>query len=364
VGIILAGIGVGMIGVATQQPAVALLGFLAALYHTLNHACFKGLLFLGAGAVDFRLHTRNLNEMGGLGRLMPWTGLMFLVGALAVAAIPPFNGFVSEWFTYQSFIAASRGPDFLVRVTLPLVAALLALAGALAATVAVKMYGGAFAGPSRSARAGQASEAPGSMLLGMLILALSSVGLGLGAPLVAPYLAGVVTSALNVPAQSVAAAVWVFPVDQAQGVLSTPLVALLLLGLLVVPLALVATYRGYRAGRRVVDDPWACGYGYSPQMSVSASNFDRPIAVTFSGVYRLRSMTERPLAAIAAWAGRARVGIGRAEPTLERVVRQPTTRAVDYLGLHIQALQMGDVRAYCLYIILTLAVLLIVTLLR
>jgi hydrogenase-4 component B len=103
VGIILLGIGTGMVGLATQQPVVALLGFLAALYHALNHSFFKGLLFLGAGALDYRLHTRDLNQMGGLARRMPWTGLAFLIGALAVAAIPPFNGFVSEWFTYQAF---------------------------------------------------------------------------------------------------------------------------------------------------------------------------------------------------------------------------------------------------------------------
>jgi hydrogenase-4 component B len=361
VGIILLGIGTGMIGLATQQPAVALLGFLAALYHTLNHAFFKGLLFLGAGAVDYRLHTRNLNEMGGLGRLMPWTGLTFLVGALAVAAIPPFNGFVSEWFTYQSFFSASSGQDFIVRVSLPLCAVLLSLAGTMAAMVAIKMYGGAFTGPARSEKAGQASEVPGTMLAGMVILAIGCISLGLGAPLIAPYLARVVTGALNVPALTVAEGLWVYPVDTAQAVLSTPLIAILLLSLLAVPLVAVAIYGGYRAGGRVVDGPWSCGYGYSGRMSVSASSFDRPIAVTFSGIYRLRSMTQKPLGVIAVWARRAREAIARAEPILETVIRQPTARALDYVGRNIQSLQMGDIRVYCLYIVFTLVVLLIVT---
>ncbi len=359
VGIILLGIGAGMIGLATAQPAVALLGFLAALYHTLNHSFFKGLLFLGAGSVDYRLHTRNLNEMGGLGRLMPWTGLTFLVGALAVSAIPPFNGFVSEWFIYQAFFAGSGGQDFIVRAALPLCAVLLSLAGALAVMVAVKMYGGAFTGPARTERAGQASESPGTMLTGMLILAIGCLSLGLGAPLIAPYLANVVTGTLNVPALTVADGLWVYPGETAPAVLSTPLIAILLLGLLAVPVSLVAIYGGHKAGSRVVDDPWACGYGYSSTMSVSASSFDQPIAVTFSGIYRLRSMTQKPLAAIAAGSGRVRQMIAQAEPILEGVIRQPTTRVVDYLGEHIQALQMGDVRMYCLYIIFTLVVLLI-----
>jgi hydrogenase-4 component B len=364
IGIILAGIGVGMIGVAIQRPAVALLGFLAALYHLLNHACFKGLLFLGAGALDYRLHDRNLNTMGGLGRRMPVTALLFLVGALAVAAVPPLNGFVSEWLTYQSFFAGSLAPEFAVRAALPLSAGALALVGALAAMAAIKAYGSAFAGPARSAQCARASEVPGAMLAGMLILALACAALGLGAPVVAPYLAGVVTQALHVPAQTAGGSPWTYPVETSGGVLAPALVALLLLGLLAVPLGLVVVYRGFRAGQRVVDDPWACGYGYSSPMSVSASNFERPLAVTFGGVYWLRSMTVRPLKAVAAWSGRARDGLGRAEPWLEQALRQPATWAVDYLARHIQALQMGDVRVYCLYIVLTLAVLLLVTVVR
>jgi hydrogenase-4 component B len=343
---------------------VALLGFLAALYHLLSHACFKGLLFLGAGALDFRLHDRNLNAMGGLGRRMPVTALLFLVGALALAAVPPLNGFVSEWLTYQAFFAGSRAPEFAVRAALPLSAGLLALVGALAAMVAIKAYGSAFAGPARSAKTAQAREVPGAMLAGMLILALACAALGLGAPLVAPYLAGVVTQALHVPAQAAAGGPWVFPVATGGAVLAPALVALLLLGLLAVPLGLVVVYRGFRAGQRVVTDPWACGYGYSSPMSVSASSFERPLAAAFGGVYWVRSMTVRPLAAIVAWSGRVRDGLGRAEPWLERVLRQPPTRAVDYLGRHIQALQMGDVRVYCLYIVLTLAILLLVTVVR
>lgn len=361
VGIILLGIGTGMIGLATHQPPVTLLGFLAALYHALNHSFFKGLLFLGAGAVDYRLHTRNLNEMGGLGKLMPLTSLTFLVGALAISAIPPFNGFVSEWFTYQAFLrGGSSSLDFIVRITLPLCAVLLALAGTLAAMVAIKMYGGAFTGPARSEQAKQASEVPGSMLTGMSFLAIGCILLGLGAPLIVPYLASVVTDTLNIATFSVANGSWVYPVDSTQAILSTPLTALLLLGLLTVPMVMVVIYRGYKAGTRLVKDPWACGYGYSKYMSVSASSFDQPVAATFGGIYLLYPLVQKPMEAIAVWSRRARDVILRVEPVLENIIKQPTTRAVDYLGQHIQALQMGDIRIYCFYIILTLAILLIV----
>ena len=360
IGIILLGVGTGMIGLATRQPVVALLGFLAALYHTLNHAFFKSLLFLGAGSLDYRLHTRNLNEMGGLGKLMPLTGLSFLVGALAMSAIPPLNGFVSEWFTYQAFLTAGGGQEIVVRAMLPLCAMILALTGTLAVMVAIKTYGGAFTGPTRSKMAGQASEVPGAMLTGMIFLAVGCILLGICAPLIIPVLSNVVTGLLNTSAVSVAQASWIYPVVQGQGLLSTPFILILLLGLLVVPVGLVAVYNGYKAGRRFVKDPWAAGYGYTSQMSVSASSFDQPVAVTFSALYALRSGTKKPLEAIASWSKRARAVFQRMEPAIENGIRRPTVWAVEYLGQQIQALQMGDIRMYCLYIILTLAILLIV----
>jgi len=360
VGIILLGIGTGMVGMATQQPVVALLGFLAALYHALNHSFFKGLLFLGAGALDFRLHTRDLNEMGGLARRMPWTALAFLTGALAVAAIPPLNGFVSEWFTYQAFFNLSGNPHFAVRVFGPLCAVLLALAGALAAMLYIKAYGSAFTGPAHSAPASQAQEIPGTMLTGMYILVVGCLALGLGAPLVAPNLMNVAASFPGATSMTVASGVWVYPANINQAILSPLLVALLLLGLLTVPFVILAVYGGFKAGRRTVLDPWTCGYGYSPSMSVSASSFDQPMKTTFRSLYALRPMVQRPLDATAAWSKRFREVIVGCEPLLEGWITRPTARVVQYLGEHIQALQMGDIRVYCLYIILTLAILLIV----
>lgn len=360
VGIILLGIGTGMIGLATGRPVVTLLGFLAALYHMLNHTFFKALLFLGAGAIELRAQTADLNRLGGLGRRMPWTAAAFLVGALALAAIPPLNGFVSEWLTYQSFFAASGSLVFTVHALLPLCAAILALVGALAVMIAVKAYGGAFSGPARSPAADAAGEVPGAMLSAMALLAIACLLLGLGAPLVAPYLTDVAASMLDLPAMEVASGLWNFPPRAGEVALSMPVAAALLLVLLAVPWLVVLLYGGRRAGRRVVADPWACGYGYAPSMSVAAGSFDQPVASTFSTLYWLRALARRPLEAVAGWAGRAREWIRSAEPVLERVVRQPLVRAVEWGGQAIQVLQRGDIRLYCLYIVLTLAILLVV----
>jgi hydrogenase-4 component B len=137
------------------------------------------------------------------------------------------------------------------------------------------------------------------------------------------------------------------------------LIAILLLGLLLVPVVLIAIYGKRKAGTRIVNDPWACGYGYSNKMSVTAGNFDQPVAVTFSVIYALHSVIQKPLDAISSWAKRARDAISNAEPVLENIIKQPITRSVNYAGQHIQSIQMGDIRMYCLYIVLTLVILLI-----
>jgi hydrogenase-4 component B len=230
----------------------------------------------------------------------------------------------------------------------------------MAAMVAIKMYGGAFTGPARTDHAKQAMEVPGTMLTGMSLLALGCILLGLGAPVVVPYLASVVSGTVDIDILPVANSAWVYPVNSAQALLSTPLTALLLLGLLLVPFGLVVYYGGSKAGTRVVKEPWSAGYGYSSKMSVSASSFDQPVTSTFSVVYLFYSIFQKPMAAIGSWSRRARDGILRMEPVLENIIREPTTRSVEYLGRHIQALQMGDIRVYCFYIILTLAILLIV----
>lgn len=123
---------------------------MAALYHTFNHAMFKGELFLGAGALLYSTGTRNMEKMGGLFRRMPATAICFLVGALAISAIPPFNGFVSEWFTYQSLFNAAMQGDKAVMIVAVFAAVALAITGALAVTCFVKAYGVSFASAPRS----------------------------------------------------------------------------------------------------------------------------------------------------------------------------------------------------------------------
>src|SRR6185295_2715526 len=166
IGIILMGLGAALIFLHTGHPRLATLGLIAGLYHTINHASFKGLLFLGAGAVLHATHTRNMEEMGGLIKRMPQTAFFFLIGAVAISALPPLNGFVSEWLTYQALLQGFGTTEHLLRLMFPIGGAMLALTGALAAACFVKAFGISFLAQPRSDQAAQAHEAPVSMLLG------------------------------------------------------------------------------------------------------------------------------------------------------------------------------------------------------
>ena len=158
IGIILMGLGASLMFLHSGHPVLASLALIAGLYHTINHAVFKALLFLGAGAVLHAAHTRNMEEMGGLAKRMRWTALFFLVGAVAISALPPLNGFVSEWLTYQSLLQGFGTTTSLVRIMFPISGAMLALTGALAAACFVKAFGITFLAQPRSEPRGKCAR--------------------------------------------------------------------------------------------------------------------------------------------------------------------------------------------------------------
>src|SRR5215831_9952951 len=170
IGIILIGVGAGLIFHSYGLMPLAAVGFIGGLYHTLNHASFKGLLFLGAGSVSHATHTRNMEEMGGLIKRMPVTALCFLIGAIAISALPPLNGFASEWLVFQSLLGGFNIPKAEVAVMMPLAVGMLALTSGLAAACFVKAFGITFLAIPRSREAEHAMEAPLSMRAGMIIL--------------------------------------------------------------------------------------------------------------------------------------------------------------------------------------------------
>lgn len=177
-GIIVAGIGAGMVFIATGHPTLAAMAFVAALYHMLNHSLYKTLLFFGAGAVETQTGTRDMDRLGGLIKWMPLTALVFLAGALSIAALPPFNGFVSEWLTLQVMLRSAELTSIGPKIVFALCGAGLALTAGLAVTCFVKVFAMSFLGMRRTDAEQRVTEAAPAALAAMAILAVLCLAFG------------------------------------------------------------------------------------------------------------------------------------------------------------------------------------------
>ena len=285
IGIILLGIGGAMVGVALNQPGLASLALLAGLFHLLNHSLFKTVLFLGAGGIEFQTGLRDMEKLGGIGRRMPWTAVAMLIALMSMAALPPLNGFASEWLLYQSLFQLSAAPLFIARLAGPLLAVCLALTGALALMCVAKVYTVTFSGLPRSQAAAEATPAPVAMTLSSVLPAMLCLIAGIASPWIIPLFSTVTASVLNTPAPMAAQHGVAFSAGTA---VSTPMLTLLLLGMPLLPWMIAALRRGQRLPDRSHGDAWACGYAHSADMVVTASGFTQPLRVMFAPLYRLR----------------------------------------------------------------------------
>jgi hydrogenase-4 component B len=285
VGIILIGLGAGMLFQQARLPALALLGLAAALYHTMNHAAFKALLFLGAGAVLHATGTRNMEEMGGLIKRMPWTAACFLVGSAAISALPPLNGFVSEWLTFQVLLQNLTIDRAELNLVFALGIAGLALTGGLAMACFVKAFGITFLALPRSEAAARAHEVGRTMRFGMTLLAVACVALGLAPTLVVPVLARIGAEVMRVPAPADVHDWLTLSISGEFASLSTLAVAVALVAALALPAALLALAG---VGRRYrLYETWGCGrLVQTPRMEYTATAFANPFKRIFDFFYR------------------------------------------------------------------------------
>jgi len=360
IGIILMGLGAALMFLHTGHTLLAALALIAGLYHTINHALFKGLLFLGAGAVLHSTHTRNMEEMGGLAKRMRWTALFFLVGAVAISALPPLNGFVSEWLTYQSLLQGFGTTQSLIRLMFPLGGAMLALTGALAAACFVKAFGITFLAQPRSEHARHAHEATPTMLVGQAILMTACVFLGLF-PTVFLKLFDPLTQQL-IGAQlsdqlTGANGLALFGVTSTGGAVSTLGITLMAVCLLPVPAVLWIFFaRGSKTRR---GPTWDCGLpGLTPQMEYSATGFSKPIRMIFKTLFRPRREVQREYDFSPYFAKTIRFE-AHVEEIFETRIYRPLNRTVLRLSRRLRALQAGSIQAYLIYIFITLLLLLL-----
>lgn len=360
IGIILIGVGAGLVFHSYGLMTLAALGFIGGLYHTVNHAAFKGLLFLGAGSVLHATHTRNMEEMGGLIKKMPWTALSFLIGSAAISALPPLNGFASEWLVFQALLGGFNIPVPEVAVLMPIAVGMLALTSGLAAACFVKAFGITFLALPRSHDAEHAHESPLSMRIGMGILALACVGLGLAPFVVVPAIGGVLNGLGGLPdtRQAFTFNVWVQS-PMAFGQMSPTLVMVVLLILLaLVPLMMWIV----RVNRRLrVSDSWGCGRaGQTARMEYTAASFAEPLRRVFAELYRPTKELTVEFHPDSKYFVQSIAYKSEITPLFERMLYDPLLRLVQFAAYQVRLLQAGSLHLYLMYVTVMLIILLLV----
>jgi hydrogenase-4 component B len=358
-GIIVLALGGGMLAQALGEPAVAAVAIAASLLHVLNHAVFKGLLFLGAGGMVMATATRSVEKYGGLLRVLPWTGACFLVGALAISGLPLLNGFVSEWLTFQALLLGFSSTPGLVRLNFPLGGAMLALTTALAAACFVRAFGISFLARPRSRAAAEAHEVPPIMLAPQVFLAVVSVALGLLPGLVLRSI-GVVTASLpGLPSRDDTAGRALQLTSAAPGLIGFDHVMPIGLAAVLLGGAVLAWWAGRRTRRAVRSVPtWGCGGELTAQTEYTATAFSKPLMLIFRAVYRPTRDVEALSDVSPYFPSEVRYRT-QIEPTFERYVYAPLARGVLRAAEGMKGVQAGSLHAYLAYV-LVLGVLLLI----
>lgn len=361
IGIILLGLGSALVFSSLHMPALAMLGMIAALFHILNHAVFKSLLFLSAGSVIERTHTRNIEEYGGLIKLMPYTAFFFLIGSIAIAALPPFNGFVSEWLTFQSLFAGAYSFSSLIVWAFILSAGTLALTSGLALACFVKAFGATFLARPRSHEAEHATESKFSLQFGMAGLALLSLVFGL--------FSGYVVSILNAVAKNISVlsdAASIVAVHPAQiiavngfSAVSAPALFAIMILALVLSVILIK-YSINRKQKIEHGATWDCGTDLTPRMEITATGFSRSIIMIFQGILRPSLQTDIEYHdASMRYVPKSRTATMHLTDFYRTRIYDPIQRGFIRASEYVKKIQGGNINLYILYILIILLVLLL-----
>ena len=355
IGLILVGTGLTLIFKGFALPGFAALALTATLYHCLNHAFFKSLLFLATGSVLHATHERSLGKLGGLIHRMPWVAWLALVGALASAGLPPLNGFVSEWLLLQGFLFTPGLPHGYLNMLLPAVAAAVALIAALAGYAMVKFYGVVFLGQPREEALAHAQDAGRLERLGLAWLAGGCILLGLLPPAVIALLDPVTRLLVDGGIGGAAATYgwWLLaPISEDRASYS-PIVFFASMVLLI-PLVFYCVRRLFH-GRMKRVPPWDCGFPLqTSRMQDSAEGFGQPIRRIFSPFFKRTREHPSPF-------DRAPRYRSVVEDPFWALLYQPVVRLVEHGTRLVAFLQQGRIALYLLFSFATLIALLLLT---
>ena len=365
IGIILLGVGLAMLFTSVRMPYLATFSLIAGLYHLVNHAIFKGLLFLCAGSVYKATGTRDIEKLGGLIKRMPQTAVYFLLGSMAISALPPLNGFVSEWLTLQAFFLGALNSAGGAKLFLGICASMLALTSGLAAACFVKAFGVVFLGLPRSHYAQNAKEVPLSMKFGMFFLSVLIIVFGIAAGLVIKLLAKVAALAMNVDISSMRFSLY-NPVLTAQiglpakelgkGIyLSLPLISLVLA---VMGLAGFVVSRLFAKAKPVIYQTWDCGYyKLDARNEYTGTAFSKPFRIAFSFFlqpYRKTQKVRESFYQVKSFAYETHT-----TSVFKKYIYAPLIALVLKSAKFMRRMQPGSIHLYLAYIFSTLLLLII-----
>ncbi len=347
IGIIVASIGLAILFKSYDKTLLAAITLTALLYHALNHAFFKSLLFLATGSVLHATQERSLGKLGGLIHRMPWVAWLALVGTLAIAGIPPLNGFVSEWLLLQAFLFTPSLPQSFVNMLVPLATGALVLAVALSAYAMVKFYGVVFLGRPREPkhanphdagqpeRAGIVFHAPGCVLLGLFPVAVIELVDPVNALLIG-------STAMH---SDTASWLWLAPVNADRASYSPLIVLLTIVALVLFTIRVV--HRLYH-GRVRRAPPWDCGFPQqTPRMQDSAEGFGQPIREVFAPFFRIERHLPTPFDTVPRYSVKV-------EDPWWHWLYLPIARAAEFAAKLAGHLQQGRISVYLTYSFLTL----------
>jgi hydrogenase-4 component B len=353
-GIIFIGLGSSILFYSDHQELLGALALTALLYHVLNHAVFKGLLFMGAGSILYATHTKNVNQLGGLIRKMPWTAAFFLIGGMALASLPPLNGFMSEWATIQSLLHLSFSIENPVSKVLGgFAAALLGLTGAFVAGGVVKHFGIAFLGMARTPHAEMAKEVPVSMRLGMMILAIGTFVLGVWPGAVLRITRGMTEGYFH---QSLTGrAILYVPFKQSAESISLGGVVIIFAFLLGIILLGLRVWIG--KSRNQYDETWNCGTPLLPTMGYTGTSFSHPVSMIFKSLYK-NNRTVDVYGEYRYFPKKIRHRL-QSQSLIESSLYRPIIGITVFLSKRFRVIQNGNLQSYLAYMVITLILLLL-----
>jgi len=359
VGIIVSAVGASMLFTSHHRPLLGAFLLVVALYHVVNHGTYKALLFLEAGVVEHASGTRDIDRLGGLVHGMRASSVIALVGTLGIAALPPLNGFVSEWMLFQGLFQGFRVHSHVIGVLILLGAAVLGLTAGLAVFAFARAFGTAFLGMPRSAGAANARE-KGQPIFGPGLLAAACVALAIGAPAVLIALDHVVRGVTGVQLRPVllVSNLTIIPAHKNFSALSPTYLAVFLVAVSLAPLAIYAASRPRGATRRV--PVWDGGIvSYKADMQYTADTFANPVRVMFERLYRPDIRIDRASDDPAGRSGPVHYH-SKVQPLFERYLYRPIVRFVEGVARRLQWIQSGNINQYLLYILIVLIVVLLI----